>query len=101
MADLLLHLSFTSVVLYVQNWAARYWVKMGCPKEKLVIGIPTYARTFTLVDSAQTSPGAPASGAGTAGDYTGEQGILSYYEVGHKCRTDEGFFLALGHSRWS
>ena len=65
----------------MQDWAAGYLVSRGCPKHKLVIGIPTYARTFTLRSSADTSLGAPASGGGAAGTYTREEGFLSYYEV--------------------
>ena len=61
-------------------------MKRGCPKEKLVIGIPTYARTFTLVDPTETHLGAPASGGGAAGTYTREIGVLSYYEVSHRHR---------------
>jgi len=56
-------------------------VKQGAPKEKLMIGMPTYGRSFTLVDSTKFDIGAPASGGGTAGKYTGEAGFMSYYEV--------------------
>ncbi|KAK7111416.1 chitotriosidase-1-like [Littorina saxatilis] len=62
------------------DWAAGYWMELGTPKDKLVIGVPLYGRTFTLTSS-DTSLGAPASGAGTAGPYTNEGGILAYYEV--------------------
>ena len=46
-----------------------------------MIGMPTYGRSFTLVDSTKFDIGAPASGGGTAGKYTGEAGFMSYYEV--------------------
>ncbi|XP_067006667.2 probable chitinase 10 [Anabrus simplex] len=63
------------------DFSAREWVKQGAPKEKLMIGMPTYGRSFTLVDPAKFDIGAPASGGGTAGKYTGEAGFMSYYEV--------------------
>ena len=64
-----------------QDYAARYWVGKGCPKNKLVIGVPLYGRTFTLSTS-DNSLGAPVSGAGVAGTFTREKGFLAYYEVG-------------------
>ena len=56
-------------------------MKQGAPKEKLMIGMPTYGRSFTLVDPTKFDIGAPASGGGTPGKYTGEAGFMSYYEV--------------------
>lgn len=43
--------------------------------------MPTYGRSFTLVNTTQFDIGAPASGGGTAGKYTNEAGFMSYYEV--------------------
>ncbi|XP_001604515.2 probable chitinase 10 [Nasonia vitripennis] len=63
------------------DYSAREWVKQGAPKEKLMIGMPTYGRSFTLVDKAKFDIGAPASGGGAAGNFTNEPGFLSYYEV--------------------
>lgn len=56
-------------------------MKQGAPKEKLMIGMPTYGRSFTLVDKEKFDIGAPASGGGTSGNFTNESGFLSYYEV--------------------
>ena len=56
-------------------------MKQGAPKEKLMIGMPTYGRSFTLVDKEKFDIGAPASGGGIAGNFTNESGFLSYYEV--------------------
>lgn len=56
-------------------------MKQGAPKEKLMIGMPTYGRSFTLVDKDKFDIGAPASGGGVAGNFTNESGFLSYYEV--------------------
>ncbi|CAF0724867.1 unnamed protein product [Didymodactylos carnosus] len=65
------------------DWAVRYWMANGMPKEKIVMGLATYGRTFKL-NSTQTSIGASSSGPGDAGKYTGEAGFLSYYEICEK-----------------
>jgi len=46
-----------------------------------MIGMPTYGRSFSLVNESQFDIGAPASGGGTPGKYTGEAGFMGYYEV--------------------
>lgn len=56
-------------------------MKQGAPKEKLMIGMPTYGRSFTLVDETKFDIGAPASGGGKPGNYTAESGFAAYYEV--------------------
>lgn len=50
------------------------------PREKLVIGMPTYGRTFTLANSGLTSPGSPHNGPGQGGPHTSEPGMLGYNE---------------------
>lgn len=61
--------------------AANLWVKLGAPREKLIIGMPTYGRTFTLSNPSKYSVNSPASGGGKEGTYTKEGGFLAYYEV--------------------
>lgn len=61
--------------------AANLWVKLGAPKEKLIIGMPTYGRSFTLADTDRHGPNSPASGGGKEGVYTKEGGFLAYYEI--------------------
>lgn len=43
--------------------------------------MPTYGRSFELVNTSQFDIGAPASGGGKAGDFTSEAGFMSYYEI--------------------
>nr|BAS18737.1 chitinase [Eisenia fetida] len=63
------------------NFAANYWVSLGAPKEKLLLGTATYGRCFQLTDAGNNGLGAPIRGPCTAGTYTREAGFLSYYEV--------------------
>uniref|UniRef100_G3WIQ7 GH18 domain-containing protein n=1 Tax=Sarcophilus harrisii TaxID=9305 RepID=G3WIQ7_SARHA len=78
--------------LYGMNWgsnkidylnceyAMKLWEKKGAPPKKLIMGFPTYGRTFdTLISSRE--PGAPAFGPAPAGNYTKEAGVWAYYEI--------------------
>jgi chitinase len=60
---------------------AKQWIKLGAPKEKLLIGMPTYGRSFTLNDPEKFDIGSPAKSGGSSGKYTGEAGFLAYYEI--------------------
>ncbi|XP_041052037.1 acidic mammalian chitinase-like [Carcharodon carcharias] len=62
------------------DFAVKYWRDNGAPSNKLLIGIPTYGRTFKLSTS-NSDVGAPASGPGPQGKYTRTAGILANYEV--------------------
>lgn len=57
-----------------------YMLRLGVPANKLLMGIPTFGRSFTLASS-ETGVGAPISGPGLSGQFTKEEGILAYYEV--------------------
>lgn len=57
------------------------WLQKGAPANKLILGMPTYGRSFTLASS-DSGVGAPATGPGAPGPFTKEAGVLSYYEVG-------------------
>ena len=72
---------YTVLYYFLQDWAANYWVQLGVPRHKLVIGMATYGRGFTLADRDQYDIGAAIRGKSAAGTYTREPGFLAYYEV--------------------
>ena len=66
------------------TYAVDYWVKHGMPPSKIALGMGTYGRAFKLVNQGNNGLGAAASGDPPAGQYTGESGFLSYYEICNK-----------------
>lgn len=56
-------------------------MSQGCPKEKLILGIPTYGRSFTLADKTNNGIGVRTIGAGYIGVFVPEAGFLPYNEI--------------------
>lgn len=69
------------MLFFKQDYSVKYYINEGADPSKLVLGIPTYGRSFNLLNAEATEIGAPADGAGEKGDATREAGFLSYYEV--------------------
>ena len=65
----------------LQAYAMSYWRQLGVPPEKLLMGLPTYGRTFHLLRASQNELGAEAVGPAAPGKYTKQAGFLAYYEV--------------------
>lgn len=59
------------------NFSAHYWISKGMPREKIVIGIPSYGHTYKLYNIANHGIQAPARGFGDKG----KNGFVSYPEV--------------------
>ncbi|XP_059150015.1 chitotriosidase-1-like [Physella acuta] len=72
-----------------QDWSIDYWLDIGVSRDKLIVGLPTYAMTFTLADPSDHGVHAPVIGGGKMGDYTKETGILAYYEVCTKLKSGD------------
>ncbi|XP_015600167.1 chitinase-like protein EN03 [Cephus cinctus] len=65
------------------NNQVRYWLEHGTPGSKIVVGVPTFARTWKLTSDSQISgvPPITTDGPGAEGPHTGIPGLLSYAEV--------------------
>jgi GH18 family chitinase len=59
------------------------WIKAGCPRDRLNIGIPGYGRAFQASgDDPLKAYGQPGGVSSISSPYLGETGLLAYYEVG-------------------
>ncbi|NXU65824.1 CHIA chitinase, partial [Horornis vulcanius] len=63
------------------EYAMNYWRDNGAPAQKLLAGFPTFGKSFTLQNPSNNGIGAPVSGPGPKGSYTGDAGSLAYYEI--------------------
>ncbi|RUS91647.1 hypothetical protein EGW08_000620, partial [Elysia chlorotica] len=93
-----------------QEWSIDFWLNAGISKDKLIVGIPTYAMTFTLSDQSQHGVQAPAVTGGNQGEFTRETGILAYYEVCDRLENqgwrsewieEQGVPFAYGGDQWA
>ncbi|XP_022070526.2 acidic mammalian chitinase-like [Acanthochromis polyacanthus] len=62
------------------NSSISYWLSLGAEPEKLLLGFPTYGRTFRL-SSGSNGLGSPANGPADAGPYTRTAGFWAFYEI--------------------
>uniref|UniRef100_A0A182NTI3 GH18 domain-containing protein n=1 Tax=Anopheles dirus TaxID=7168 RepID=A0A182NTI3_9DIPT len=57
------------------------WLERGAPRDKLILGLAAYGRTFTLANVDVCGPREAAKAKGRAGPYTRDAGTLAYFEV--------------------
>ncbi|XP_059052233.1 mucin-2 [Achroia grisella] len=63
------------------DYTIKFYIENGADADKLVLGIPTYGRSYTLFNPDAVEIGSPADGPGEQGDATREKGYLAYYEI--------------------
>ncbi|XP_014091186.2 chitinase-3-like protein 2 [Bactrocera oleae] len=59
------------------NYSVNWWLSNGLDRKKLVVGLPTYGHSFTLMSSLNNDIGAPAKDLG----HCGSLGFTSYSEL--------------------
>lgn len=64
-----------------QEFTMNYYKKKGADPKKLIMGIPLYAQSFTLIDQTNTDLNSKSSGPGLAGEFTRAAGFTAFYEV--------------------
>ena len=58
------------------------WVNAGCPRDRLIIGIPGYGRAFAATGTDPVKAyGQPSGASSITSPYLGETGLLAFYEV--------------------
>lgn len=72
----------------MQDYSIKFYLNAGADRDKLVLGIPTYGRSYTLINEESTEIGAPAEAPGEQGDATREKGYLAYYEICQNIKED-------------
>ncbi|XP_018567327.1 uncharacterized protein LOC108907948 [Anoplophora glabripennis] len=63
------------------DYTVKHYMKLGADPHKLILGIPTYGRSYTLYNPDAFEIGSPADGPGDMGEATRENGYLAYYEI--------------------
>lgn len=66
----------------------KHLIKMGVIPKKIILGIPTYGRTFTLKDMDKNNLNDLVLGPGIEGLFTKHRGLLGYFEICQKTQRD-------------
>ncbi|XP_061712227.1 probable chitinase 10 isoform X1 [Cydia pomonella] len=68
------------------NFTVNYWIQKGAARQKLVLGVPMYGQSFSLLDNSANGLSAPADAGGDPGDETRARGFLAFYEICERIR---------------
>lgn len=70
------------------NYSINNWILNGCSPNKLNVGLAAYGRSFTLKNSTSNKIGAPSLKSGYAGPFTKEDGVMAFFEICDKIRSE-------------
>lgn len=68
------------------NFTVHYWIQGGAAREKLILGIPFYGRSFTLKDNTNHALNAQSDGLGEVGTYIRSKGVLHICDICNRTR---------------
>uniref|UniRef100_A0A1I7W1Y9 Chitin-binding type-2 domain-containing protein n=2 Tax=Loa loa TaxID=7209 RepID=A0A1I7W1Y9_LOALO len=71
----------SGIGIFNTEFAADYWASKGMPKKKIIIGIPTYGRGWTLNNPSETAIGAAANNPSSASTTDPAGGTAAYWEI--------------------
>ncbi|VDP22940.1 unnamed protein product [Onchocerca flexuosa] len=71
----------SGIGIFNTEFAANYWVSNGMPKQKIIIGIPTYGRGWTLRNPSETKIGAEGIGPSSPSTTNPAGGTAAYWEI--------------------
>ncbi|KAL3284612.1 hypothetical protein HHI36_018766 [Cryptolaemus montrouzieri] len=71
------------------DFTIKHYLELGADPTKLVLGIPTYGRSYTLFNPDANAIGDPADGPGEMGEATRENGYLAYYEICENIKSND------------
>ncbi|XP_045472531.1 chitinase-like protein Idgf4 [Harmonia axyridis] len=65
------------------DFQVNYWTRNGAPSSKIVLGIPTFGRTWKMTEDSNTNgiPPLTVDGPGEQGLFTRDAGKLAYFEI--------------------
>ncbi|ENN70443.1 hypothetical protein YQE_12947, partial [Dendroctonus ponderosae] len=72
---------------YNTNFTMEYLVSKGAPRGKLLLGVPFYGQSFSLAKTNSYAEGTPSIGPGKPGEYTKQPGMLAYYEICYRIKS--------------
>lgn len=81
------------------NFTLNYFMEMGVPREKIIMGMPMYGQTWTLADTNEHGLNSPTYGPGEAGQYSMQRGMIAYYEICSRLRGDGWSVVRDPHGR--
>ncbi|RVE46555.1 hypothetical protein evm_008790 [Chilo suppressalis] len=83
--------------LFTADVAVEYWLREGCPPEKIALGVPFYGHSFKLQSENNSDVRAPSNGSGIAGPYTAQAGLVGYNEFCAMLKSDPSWTIRRDH----